>query len=98
MANAEHGSSPEAPKKNATELAHKGQERRKRGITGWLLSRGVTLAALGTLGVAAYLAIAGGTAAAVVTAPLAVSVLGVLAVVGASLFAAGAVRGIVKGA
>jgi hypothetical protein len=81
----------------AEQLANNGQERKRKGITGWLLSRGFFVGAGSTLGLAGYLAITGAAAAAVVTAPLAVWALGSAAVLGASLFTAGAVRGIFRG-
>ncbi|HSX08670.1 MAG TPA: hypothetical protein VLF93_00775 [Candidatus Saccharimonadales bacterium] len=90
--------SPEKGPANITESVRSGLEKRRHGITGWLLSRGFTLGAGGALGAAAYLAIAGGTAAVAITAPLTVAILGGASVVGASLFATGVVRGIFRGA
>jgi len=75
-----------------TEAAKENNKKRDRGIGNWLMSHGLGWAAAGGLGVAGYLAIFGGTAAAAFTAPLFVTLAGAVAVagLGAAFFGVGA--------
>jgi len=89
--------SPERRAPGAAELADSGQNKRRNGVTHWLLTRGLGLTAAGALGVAGYMALVGGTVAAAVTAPLFVAIAGGVAAVGASALALGMGKAVVNG-
>ncbi|HWY80165.1 MAG TPA: hypothetical protein VNW29_07445 [Candidatus Sulfotelmatobacter sp.] len=80
---------PEKAPQNTGELADGGQRARRNRISKWLMTRGFSAAALGTLGVAGYLLLIGGTAAVSLVAPAFVVAAGVAAAGGVSLAATG---------
>lgn len=89
---------PERGAVNTGELADGGQRARRNRISSWLMKRGFSAAALGTLGIAGYLSLVGGTAAFFVTAPAFVFAAGTVALGGAYLAATGVGKRIIDSA